>query len=368
MLNTAGEIELLRAAIAGDKGAFRPIIERYQALVCSITYSATGDFALSRHLARQTFAKAFRSLPQLKEIEAFRPYLTRIARNLIDKAVRKQRFDVIRDEDQPAGTCESQPDGIPVSAERQALVWQSLESIPPQYRDAMVFYYHHDPAVPALAADFDVSEPVLIQRASKARTLLKVEVSAFVQEVLAKAAPAEDFTLSAMNELLKPPIGPPSRGAAADQNESARTTEQQHAAQQMSPAAIAAAFGGGIFGGVAWILSTALTAKDWDAATATLAAAAVIFVIATALCIRNQGKRWKILGWVVAALCVLNLAVLNLRWKTWKQAVTNIPGFHPATDMPLWKVNLVIVAIMAVLLIITLVRNARENKQTTANR
>ena len=202
MQATIKEAELLRVGQAGDKGAFDSIVERYQSLVCSITYSGTGDFAASRQLARESFIRAFKSLPQLKDPNKFRLMLCRIARNLVDKSIRKQRFDIIREAEPPA-TPQIDPDEIPISKDRQNLVWQALETIPEKYREPMVFFYQRQGSAPAVAGDLDLSEPALIQLVSKARSLLRSEVASLVQDVLAKTAPGERFTLAVLDGLAK---------------------------------------------------------------------------------------------------------------------------------------------------------------------
>ena len=69
------EIDLLNASLSGNKEAFGTIVENYQSLVCSITYSATGDFAKSEELAQETFIRAWKELKQLKDLEKFRAWL-----------------------------------------------------------------------------------------------------------------------------------------------------------------------------------------------------------------------------------------------------------------------------------------------------
>jgi len=132
----------------------------------------------------------------------------------------------------------------------------------------------------------------------------------------------------------------------------------------LSKGAIYGAFAGGIFGGVAWILPTSFMAKDWPAAAITLAAAALIFLASTTLCLRDQGRRWRILVWAMIALCALNLAVVNTRWNLWKQALKQAPGFTPPTSLSRWSINLAIATIIAALLLITLHLNSCQRKQT----
>jgi hypothetical protein len=48
-MSTAGEndAQLVEWSLTGDRDAFGRIVERYQSLVCSITYGATGSLSLS---------------------------------------------------------------------------------------------------------------------------------------------------------------------------------------------------------------------------------------------------------------------------------------------------------------------------------
>ena len=374
MQSTITEAELLRASLAGSKDAFGSIVERYQCLICAITYSATGDFAGSRELAVETFARAFNSLAQLKNPDKFRLMLCRIARNLVDKSVRKQRFDVIHDS-KTAERHESEADEIPISKERQELVWRGLETIPEKFREPLVFFYQRHSSQAAVAGDLDLSEPALVQYVSKARSLLKPEVASLIQDVLAKTAPGKPFTLAVLGALSQTPK--PGDGARFER--SAGGTASTHASRveddaeleyqylsapaPMSKSAIYGAFAGGIFGGVAWLLPTSIMAKDWPAAAAVLAVAGVIFLVSTTLCLRNQTKRWRILGWVMIALCALNLAVINLRWDRWMQAYQEDPSYNAPTSFSRWTMNLIIAAIMAVLLAIFLTLDSRQRKQ-----
>ena len=49
---------LVERTRAGDRAAFAMIVTRYQSLVCSITYNATGSLSLSEDLAQETFLAA----------------------------------------------------------------------------------------------------------------------------------------------------------------------------------------------------------------------------------------------------------------------------------------------------------------------
>ena len=50
--------DLIAASLAGDRQAFGQIVQRYQNLICSIAYSATGSLSQSEDLAQETFITA----------------------------------------------------------------------------------------------------------------------------------------------------------------------------------------------------------------------------------------------------------------------------------------------------------------------
>lgn len=365
MQATITEANQVDAGKAHDIEAFASIVARYQTLVCAVTYSGTGDFARSRDLAKETFVRAFRSLGQLRNPHKFRFMLCRIARNLVAKSVRKNRFEVINDYES-ATPVRINGDEIPVQPGRQALVWKAIETIPAKYREPLVFFYQRQPSDSVVAAQLDLAEPVLIQFVSQARSLLKPEVASLVQDILAKTAPGESFTQAVIEEVTEiaqqvpeaPQVAPPAEAKCSEPIEYLCPT----GAPPMSPKALRVAFAGCIFGGMAWLLPTSIMANDWLSAVAVVAVAVPMFLVATHLCLHNQAKRWQILGWVVIGLCALNLAVINLRWSRWMEAYAQNPSYNSPTGLSRWTMNIIISAIMAALLLIFITLDSRRRK------
>ena len=56
---------LVELHLAGDRTAFRQIVERYQAMVCALGLSACGDVGRSEDLAQEVFLAAWKELPGL---------------------------------------------------------------------------------------------------------------------------------------------------------------------------------------------------------------------------------------------------------------------------------------------------------------
>src|SRR5262245_61968137 len=73
---------LIEAARHGNRDAFGRLVARYRGLVCSITYSVTGNLSHCDELAQETFLTVWRQLPELRRPDQFGSYLGRIARNL----------------------------------------------------------------------------------------------------------------------------------------------------------------------------------------------------------------------------------------------------------------------------------------------
>jgi DNA-directed RNA polymerase specialized sigma24 family protein len=82
MAAAINDADLVNESLAGNHEAFGQIVARYQSLVCSLAYSATGSLSRSEDLAQETFVTAWRQLRDLREPEKLRSWLCRIARNL----------------------------------------------------------------------------------------------------------------------------------------------------------------------------------------------------------------------------------------------------------------------------------------------
>ena len=71
--------ELVTQTLTGNHDAFSWIVARYQSLLCSLAYSATGSLSQSEDLAQETFVIAWKQLADLREPEKLRSWLCRRA-------------------------------------------------------------------------------------------------------------------------------------------------------------------------------------------------------------------------------------------------------------------------------------------------
>ena len=84
------DAQLVEWSLTGNRTAFATIVKRYQSLVCSITYNATGSLSLSEDLAQETFFAAWEQLSELRDPARLRSWLCGITRFLVGKEFRRQ--------------------------------------------------------------------------------------------------------------------------------------------------------------------------------------------------------------------------------------------------------------------------------------
>jgi RNA polymerase sigma factor (sigma-70 family) len=203
MFAAGNDSELVRASLAGNRDAFGQIVERYQSLVCSLAYSATGSLNTSEDLAQETFLTAWKQLAGLREPEKLRAWLCGIARNIIHNSLRQQG----REPSHRAETLEDAPESLSpephpmestISKEELAILWRSLEQIPELYREPMVLFYRENQSVEIVARNLELTEDAVKQRLSRGRKLLQEQVLTFVEGALARTNPGKVFTLSVL--------------------------------------------------------------------------------------------------------------------------------------------------------------------------
>lgn len=214
---SAYDQELVERSLAGDRCAFGAIVSRYQSLIASIAYSATGSIARSEDLAQEIFIEAWRQLAALREPARLRAWLCGIARHRSIDALRADGREP-SDRAEPIDAIAEAPAESPapidaaISAEEQALLWRALGRLPETYRAPLVLFYREQQSVAAVALALELTEDNVKQRLSRGRRMLEDEMRAFVEGALGRSAPGVAFTAAVLSAL---PLAAPSAAAAA---------------------------------------------------------------------------------------------------------------------------------------------------------
>jgi len=193
------DTELVAETLSGNRDAFAQIVERYQSLICALTYSAYGNLQASEDLAQVTFITAWCELRKLKEPAKLKSWLCGIARNVTNNSFRQdKRTPTAHAEalDEVANTSAEAPTPCEraITKEEEAILWRSLSELPLTYREPLVLFYRHHQSITEVASALDVSEEVVRQRLSRGRTMLTEQVTAFVEGALQRTAPGEAFS------------------------------------------------------------------------------------------------------------------------------------------------------------------------------
>ena len=246
------DAELVAACLDGDREAFGRIVERYQRLLCSLAYSATGRLSESEDVAQEAFITAWQQLRDLREPEKLRPWLCGILRHKVGRLRRSARREPVRQADslEVAGEVPSSEEPAPNRAmkkEEQEILWHALEQVPGLYREPLVLYYREHRSVEHVACALDLTEDAVKQRLVRGRRMLQERVLAFVEGALVRTTPGAAFTSGVMASLAA--IAPPAKAAAAG-------TVAAHAGMTAKSAGIAA-----MLASISGVVSTVLTVR-----------------------------------------------------------------------------------------------------------
>lgn len=197
--SNVSDADLLGSIMAGDREACRCLIERYQGLVCAITYAGCGDVHQSEDLAQETFLEAWKHLRDVEQPDRLKSWLCGIARNLTNSARRKQgRMPVIQsqpDEETLDGSTPTPPEEL-IGQEEISLLWKNLERLPEEYREPLVLYYRQEESIAAVAEAMEISEESVRQRLCRGRAMLAQRLEGAIYQGLRNSGPSKAFALA----------------------------------------------------------------------------------------------------------------------------------------------------------------------------
>jgi len=148
--DTLSDGELVVRHLGGQPDAFATLVDRYARQVHAIAYRSSGDHAEAEDLTQDTFLRAFRALPTLRQPHAFAGWLYRVATTTCLDARRRAHgaprpvsldaalVDVLADE---ARWC--QPPEAALAAEDRRAVHAAVRRLAPRQRAALTLHALH---------------------------------------------------------------------------------------------------------------------------------------------------------------------------------------------------------------------------------
>ncbi|SRR6266851_1377987 len=145
---TDSDEALVRGAQSGDRAAFEEMVRRTSRLVFARLYLETGDAHRAEDLLQETLLNAFRSLRELADPTGFRPWLLKIAQNVVLDAARhdarQKRAAPGRGNEAVLNTLEDKepsPEDQVAREELRGQVLAILRSLPEDYRLPLTLRY-----------------------------------------------------------------------------------------------------------------------------------------------------------------------------------------------------------------------------------
>jgi len=159
----AAAVALVRA---GDRDAFRPIVERYSEMLFRLAYRITGNEADAEEVVQETFMRAYRKLNSFDGRSSLSTWLFRIATNcsldLLDRRKTQPQLlagDPDQNEDAPEERVASEqpnPERMAYSTEMQASIQAALQSLTAVERTAFVLRHVEGRSVDEIASALNV--------------------------------------------------------------------------------------------------------------------------------------------------------------------------------------------------------------------
>ncbi|WP_353253826.1 sigma-70 family RNA polymerase sigma factor [Salinisphaera sp. PC39] len=169
----------MRACLAGNSEAFRPLVERYERMVRGMIARLVDEEHLIEELAHRTFIGAFENLAKYEGRGKFATWLGRIAinktRDYLRARKRRDRGRLPFDEfDAPhEGYC---PEAEVQGRQNGRLLALAMQSLKDETRRLIVLRYLHECAYREIAERIGCSEGAAKVRCWRAVTLLRREL------------------------------------------------------------------------------------------------------------------------------------------------------------------------------------------------
>ena len=186
------DAQLIHKVLSGDDEAFTTLVRKHQKSVHALAWRRIGDFHFAEEIAQDTFLRAYKGLPKLKNPSQFSGWLYVITDRLCKSWLKKNKSLITLVEDIPmvesqrisyeCYALDEQEKAAKVS--RQKLVQQLLAKLPESERTVMTLYYLGEMTTKEIGKFLGVSVNTITSRLQRGRKRLQQKEELLVQEIL----------------------------------------------------------------------------------------------------------------------------------------------------------------------------------------
>jgi RNA polymerase sigma-70 factor (ECF subfamily) len=162
------ETEAIRQILAGDRDAYRVLMDRHFYSVLRVTFRITGNEADAEEAAQEAFLRAYNKLPSFRQDSTFATWIVRIAMNtainLVERRNRDLTYHAPRIADEPSvgdntvrvADSDGGPEGVLLNREATNLRQAAMAALTPMERTAFTLRHMEDLPISEIAAALNV--------------------------------------------------------------------------------------------------------------------------------------------------------------------------------------------------------------------
>ena len=170
------DLALVRRTLAGDRGAFDPLVRRHQKSVYAVVYGILRSASDAEDAAQEVFLRAYRYLPSYDSSRSFEGWLMAIAVNQA-RGLRSSRRGEAARVDPTSLAAGRAPEGIPVL--REAAL-RAIDGLPERQRDAMLLFLNSELTLDQIGDALGCSKGTVGAHLHRARAALKKALGRWV--------------------------------------------------------------------------------------------------------------------------------------------------------------------------------------------
>ncbi len=203
------DVQLIRKILSGDDAAFSILVEKYQKSVHALAWRKIQDFHYAEEIMQDTFLRAYKKLPTLKNPNQFSGWLHVIANRLCIDWMRSQKSVMQSLEDTPAAEIDKSSYAYHVSEQRMTertehhheLVKRLLEKLPENERAVVTLFYLDEMSTKEIGKFMGVSVNTITSRLHRARKRLQADQELLNQEFFGHLQLSDNLKENIMSQL-----------------------------------------------------------------------------------------------------------------------------------------------------------------------
>jgi len=160
-MDPSDDQQVIRAVMNGNVNAYSILVQQYQKSIFNLMYRVTGSYEDAKDLAQETFIKAYEKLDHFRMGARFFPWLYTIgynhARNFVQRDKPFQQSSDGDFENNSGLDYPSQQEERVLAQIDFLRIYQALEQLPMDHREAVILHYHEGLSMEDIATALQLS-------------------------------------------------------------------------------------------------------------------------------------------------------------------------------------------------------------------